>query len=182
MHARYNGTYPTCRPSARAAAAAPSTLRAQSNPSGRAGSATAAANNTGPRLPSLSDAHTRHVPVLKFVPKELRQLWSQCVSRACANAQARNDAAAWTELQMLTKCTLCAPPRAGKEHANQRLAFTRARLLRWLDGERATLWQDVPRSRAKSHTRAMSAQAEQALRQQRCIDHCASPSVFNNIK
>ena len=93
--------------------------------------------------------------------------------RSLANAEARNDVAAWTEHQMLTKCALCAPPRAGKEHANQRLAFTRARLRRWLEGERATLWQDVPRYRAKPQTRAMSAQAEQALRQQRCADFCA---------
>ena len=74
---------------------------------------------------------------------------------------------------MLTKCVLCAPPRAGKEHKNQRVSFTRSRLNRWLDGDRATLWQDIPNYRTRQHrTRAMSVQAEQGIRQKRCIDWC----------
>ena len=74
---------------------------------------------------------------------------------------------------MLTKCTLCSPPRAGKEHKNQRVAFTRSRLNRWLDGDRATLWQDIPCYRTRQQrTRVMSAQAEQGIRQKRCMDRC----------
>ena len=74
---------------------------------------------------------------------------------------------------MLTKCVLCAPPRAGKEHKNRTVSFTRSRLNRWLDGDRATLWQDIPTYRIRQHrTRVMSVQAEQGIRQKRCMDWC----------
>ena len=72
---------------------------------------------------------------------------------------------------MLSKCVLCTPPRAGKQHANQRIAFTRQRLQRWLAGDRATLWRDIPNyTRKTQHDK--SDVATICLRQSRCINLC----------
>ena len=122
-------------------------------------------------MPSLRDVHMRPIPVIKYVPKQLRGLWSQCVSRALANAEFHNDVASWTALQMLTKSVLCAPPRAGKQHQNQRIAFTRARMQRWLDGEYAALWQDLPTYRVGKR-KVFTEEAESYMRHKRCEDLC----------
>jgi len=99
-------------------------------------------------------------------------MWAQCLSRALAAAAHHNDTRHWLELQMLTKCVLCAPPRAGKEHANQRLAFTRHRLQRWLDGDRAALWQDVPAYRAVTKRAASNEKLDKSIRHRQCDEHC----------
>ncbi len=62
-------------------------------------------------------------------------------------------------------------PRAGKAHQNQRLAFTRSRLNRWLAGERAELWYDRPAYTRPRKKRA-GAEAAKAQQQQRCINLC----------
>ena len=88
--------------------------------------------------------HERFVPTIKNIPKGLRRLFAQCLTKALAKVVWSNNVASWTELQMLPKCALCRPTRAGKSHKSQRLNWTRNRLLRWLAGERAQLWLDLP--------------------------------------
>ena len=73
---------------------------------------------------------------------------------------------------MLAKCVLCAPLRAGKQHQSQRIAFTRQRLQRWLNGERATLWQDLPAYKAPQRKECHSDTVRQALRHKRCEEFC----------
>jgi len=92
---------------------------------------------------------------------------------AVAAATFHNNPTYWTETQMLTKSVLCAPPRAGAQHTNQRVAFTRSRLERWLDGERASLWQDLPTVRVSGkRKRANNAVVDKALSQLRCDGLC----------
>ena len=169
LHSRYNGFCPSCRPLARAAGAAPQAREPVAPPEAAATQPQAARQ---PALPSLEAVHTKHVPVLKYIPKQLRPLWAQCLSRGIASCSFHNDIRRWTEQQMLAKCVLCTPPRAGKQHQNQRLAFTRHRLQRWLDGERASLWQDIPSYRSSKQSRTQPPQVETALRHKRCEDFC----------
>eukprot|EP00973_Karenia_brevis_P077158 10715292-Karenia_brevis.AAC.1 len=70
---------------------------------------------------------------------------------------------------MLTKCTLCAPPPGGKSHKTQRLAWTRSRLQRWLNGEIRELWCELPQY-AQPRQKRMSEQKQQANKHQRCIN------------
>jgi hypothetical protein len=58
---------------------------------------------------------------------------------------------AWTELSMLPKAVLLAPPRTGKKRKNKTAAFTLDRLCRWEAGERATLWDDLPAPLSRPH-------------------------------
>ena len=76
-----------------------------------------------PALPSNEAIHTKHVPTLKYVPKQLRTLWAQCVSRTLAGSVYHNDPIRLAEQQMLTKCVLCAPVRAGKQRDGVRAYF-----------------------------------------------------------
>ena len=90
---------------------------------------------------------------------------------AIAAAVHHNSLASWTELQMLPKAVLCSPPRAGGQHTNQRVAFTRSRLEHWLDGDRAFLWQDLLSPSGK-RKRANTEVVSNALSQQRCQNLC----------
>ncbi len=125
-----------------------------------------------PSAPSLETIHTKRVPTLKYVPKQLRSLWAQCLSRGLASATYHNDVSQWGEQQMLVKCVLCAPLRAGKQHQSQRIAFTRQRLQRWINGERATLWQDIPNDKPQRKSKSLSAEVDKALRHKRCDYFC----------
>ncbi len=64
--------------------------------------------------------------------------------RALAKTVAHNTLEAWAELAMLPKATLCPPPRRGKRHAKASAAYNVDRLTRWLHGEAAALWSDLP--------------------------------------
>ena len=60
-----------------------------------------------------------------------------------------NSEAAWTELEMLPKAVLAAPPLKAKlDNEAARAAYTLDRLSRWEAGERMTLWTDLPVQRA----------------------------------
>ncbi|CAL4077907.1 unnamed protein product [Meganyctiphanes norvegica] len=147
IHLKYNGTCPKCRPTTRAKEQM-NVLRGQAI-SQRNNSPSSSSQNyleaeSLPSLPSLSAVHDKFVPTIKNVPVKLRRLWSQCLARSLAQAVWSNNVASWIELQMLAKCTLCRPLRGGKSHSSQKLAWTRARLQRWLAGERAQLWLDIP--------------------------------------
>ena len=92
-----------------------------------------------PQLPALEQVHLRHVRTLKHVPKGVRRLWGQCVTRAAVAAVWHNSEDAWTEWQMLPKAVLCAPPRQGRAHKVATLELTKNRCARWLAGERRDL-------------------------------------------
>eukprot|EP00973_Karenia_brevis_P030704 4233189-Karenia_brevis.AAC.1 len=70
---------------------------------------------------------------------------------------------------MLTKCVLCVPMRGGKAHQKQRLAWTRSRLSRWLNGERAELWHDLPKY-TPPRTRKTSEPKQEAQKHRRCVN------------
>ena len=162
IHNRYHNLCPTCRPAAAAARAA-ANLRTRLAPAN-----TQEPPDTPTRvpLPSLQEIHTRYVPTQRHVPKELRKLWARCCARTLATVAWSNDVDAWAAQQMLTKSVLCSFPRGGRAHKNQRLAWTRARLKRWLDGERGTLWQDLPHY-SPPRAKRPSEHKQQTLREQR---------------
>ena len=135
--------------------------------------------STAPRaLPSLAEIHERYTPTIKNIPKPIRKLFAQCLTKSLAQAVWTNNTTSWSELQMLAKCTLCQPPRAGKAHVSQRLTWSRSRLLRWLAGERAELWIDLPTYK-RPKPRKFSAEAALIKCQEKCIS-LAGEGGFSN--
>ena len=165
IHERYNGLCPSCKPLDRARRQVES-LRTRLNAATQQSIADQA--EVRPRTPSLKEIHSRYVPVRKHIPKELRSLWARCLARTTALTVWHNDLETWSAQQMLTKCTLCVSPRAGKSHKNQMTAWTRSRLKRWLAGERAELWHDLPNYIAPRPKRASPA-AQESKRHDRCV-------------
>ena len=143
------GVHPTCRPLERATLDRSSARNADSmddeDPPDQ---------NRASDLPSLASIMSRRVPVLKHVPKSCRQAWAQALTRALARVCTYNTMEAWTELSMLPKTVLLAPPRTGKKRKNKTAAFTLNRLCRWEAGERATLWDDLPAPHSRPHSRS----------------------------
>ena len=119
-------------------------------------------------LPSLSNIHERYAPTIRNIPIELRGMFAQCLTKALAKAVWSNTVSSWTELQMLAKATLCRPARGGKSHKSQRLNWTRGRLTRWLVGERAELWSDIPQYKIPK-PRQLSEESAKKQQQQHCI-------------
>ena len=128
--------------------------------------------NDAARRPSLDDIVDKDVALLRHVPKQLRNLWAQCWTRAVALCVHNNDVSAWQKLLMLPKSTLCTPPRAGQAHANQRLAFTRQRLQRWLSGERETLWRSATRRPVQTQKKRLASDHSEENQQRRCMTSC----------
>ena len=129
-------------------------------------------------LPSLPEIHKRYIPTIKNIPLGLRRLFAQCLSKALAQAVWLNNEKSWVELQMLAKCTLCRPARGGKAHKSQRLAWTRGRLLRWLNGERAQLWHDI-REFKRPKPRQFSPEATKYQCHARCISLAGEGGLSN---
>ena len=138
-------------------------------------------NNTQRGLPTLAAIHELYVPTRKNVPKALRGLYAQCLKKAIAQTVLNNNETSWSELQMLTKCTLCVPPRGGKAHLSQRVSWTRSRLLRWIAGERAELWFDLPQYK-RPKPRKFSNVAANIQRQERCIALTSEGGYSNACK
>ena len=88
LSSRYSsGLHPSCAPLARAASAAPQAQARIPPPlDGEvlANTTSNLASRSQPSLPSLEEVHTKRVPVIKFIPKQLRPMWAQCLSRALA--------------------------------------------------------------------------------------------------
>ena len=96
-------------------------------------------------MPSLEEVGKRQVNTWRHVPWKARGLWATVFVRAMANVAFCNTEAAWTELQMLPKAVLAAPPLKAKvDNESARAAYTLDRLSRWEAGERMTLWEDMP--------------------------------------
>ena len=129
---RFNGACPSCRPS----------QRAEVNSSSANASASFA-------LPSLEIICSTRVRLLKYVPRSARAVWGQALAQTAAGAVFHNSVQAWSELAMLPKCVLYAPPRQGKSNKSDTAAFTKTRCERWLAGERVELWLDGPGSNKK---------------------------------
>ena len=109
-------------------------------------------------LPSAAEVMSSQRATMKHVPKACRARWTSALTRAlvtvyiccCATglgatpeALARCDNA-WAELLMLPKAVLNPSPRHGRRHHNSAANYTSARLQRWLDGERSSLWAEGP--------------------------------------
>ena len=137
----YRGTCPKCRPRLQTQQRL-NYIRGQFNSPSNSQN-TQSTQNT-PSLPSLDVILKRFVPTIKNIPKGLRRLFAQCLAKSLAQAVWTNSISSWTELLMLPKCTLCRPARGGRSHLSQRLAWTRGRLIRWVDGERSQLWEEMP--------------------------------------
>ena len=165
---RTRGSCPSCRDAARANDAA-NAMREQLRSTLPVRSSEAPVALAGP---SMTEIDTRHAPTIRSIPKELRPMWARCLSRAEADAVFHNSFESIRDLHMIAKCVLCNPPRAGKAHASQRVAFTRRRLNRWLAGERASLWRDMPHY-AAPRAKKSSTNGDKHRRAQRCIDLCA---------
>ena len=143
LHSRFRGTCHRCRPNRRARESM-EILSARPAFADPLSVSAPLASATGASFPDLGAVHERYVPTIRHIPKELRRQCSQCLARTVARAVWANDTRSWAELKMLAKCVLCTPARAGKNHQNQRLAWTRGRLSRWAAGDRAELWHDIP--------------------------------------
>ena len=203
VHNRFRGICPKCRP-ARRERERLETLRNRASATSASASSDGASNvvpgvdATGPStpnvpplanetltdadsFPSLAIIHGRFIPTVRHVPKDLRRLWAQCLSRSVARAVWANDVRAWSELQMLPKCVLCTPPRGGKSHQNQRLAWTRGRLNRWLAGERSELWRDIPKYQRPA-PKQLSDKVARRQKQERCIELCGEGGYGNACK
>ena len=89
------------------------------------------------RLPGRPHCDTSPMQLGTFGPK-----CSHAPSRPCMVHY--NDDLAWKEFLMLPACVLCAPPRGGRRHRRATAAYTIDRLNRWLEGERASLWDSRP--------------------------------------
>ena len=141
------GVHPTCRPHERAALdrnrATNNTDEDYDDDSGHPTSS----------LPSLSEVMSCKVGVLKHVPKSCRHAWAQTLTRSVAKACAHNTVEAWTELIMLPKTVLLAPPRGGKKHRQTAAAFTADRLCRWEAGERGSLWDNLPTPTSRTRSK-----------------------------
>ena len=123
----HNGSHPRCRPASRASATSrPARLESPDS-----------------SLPSFSEIMSSGWVTLRHVPKAARATWAQCLARAVATAVGRNTVAAWQELLLLPKAVLVAPRRGGARHRAQAAQAVRRRCSRWLDGERAELWEDL---------------------------------------
>ena len=115
--------------------------------------------------PELDDILSSSRPTLKHIPKNCRGLWSTALAQACATAHLATTAlgagggaavmercvTAWVDVLMLPKATLTPSARSGRRHHKLTGQHTRARLQRWLNGERAQLWEDsTPKKTART--------------------------------
>ena len=167
---RFKGTCPKCKPRARSREQINIMRTRTRAPDNNPSTSQQQPNNQEQRAPpSLSEIQKQFVPTIKNIPRVLRRLWAQCLAKALAQTVWSNNEASWTELLMLAKCTLCRPTRGGKSHLSQRLAWTRERLQRWLAGERAELWHDLPQYKPP-HAKTLSVKAALKLRQDRCVN------------
>ena len=183
LHTRYNGICPRCRPAARAQEQL-SSLRNPANPPARNLSSTQqphTSNGQTITIPSLAEIHGKFVPTIRNIPLALRGLWAQCLKQALARAVWNNNEASWVELQMLAKCTLCHLGRAGRSHKSKKLNWTRSRLQRWLDGERAELWSDLPNF-SRPHSKQPASDLIKSKQQERCINLTAEGGYSNACK
>ncbi|CAE8626199.1 unnamed protein product, partial [Polarella glacialis] len=171
MVGEQGATHPRCRPNARARAAT----------AGEAGRALQrAAPNSHNNRPTLDEIMSSKRPTLKHVPKGCRHVWSAVLAQALAAAHlaavalggrtAPADTSrcvdAWVELFMLPKCTLNPTARSGRRHRKLTSQHTKARLERWLAGERAELWQDG----APKNTGKPKAKTSKEVRRRRALD------------
>ena len=85
----------------------------------------------------------------KGVPKGARRLWAQCLIQAISAAVIFNSTASWEELYALPKCVLRAQERGGKGR-NRGEVESKQLCRRWLEGQRATLWNCVRENRFAS--------------------------------
>jgi hypothetical protein len=147
---------PDCRAADRAAQPPPPQVIGPSVP----------APSVASNMPDLDEVFTARRLTFRHIPHRARRKWAQVLIRCLAMVVVHNSVAAWTELLMLPKCSLCTPPAKGpKAHKRTSAAYTLDRLARWEAGERASLWANyneangnpkVSNSVEARHTRAIT--------------------------
>ena len=90
------------------------------------------------------------IPVRKHVTAASENKWAEAVAKAHNQVSVHNDLRAWTEHFMLPKAVLLAPKERGGEKPKGHLAKCSMvpKLDRWLDADKAALWEEASR-RAK---------------------------------
>ncbi len=138
--------HPTCR------------ARARTEHSQASAAEQASANHfdAGRARPTADTVLRTKRPTLRHVPKCCRDLWATALTRVFASAHLATIALgsnpsqeavarceeAWLDVLLLPKCVLCPSARSGRRHRKLTGQHTRARLNRWLAGERQSLWED----------------------------------------
>ena len=106
VHKRFHGTHPRCRTRSYRNEQINRLRNLDNTPNNTQGRQQQAQTTENPRdLPSLSIIHGKYVPTIKNIPRGLRRLFAQCMSKTLAKAVWSNDIPSWTELQMLPKST-----------------------------------------------------------------------------
>jgi hypothetical protein len=138
--------HPTCR----------AQRRMEHSQAGAAEQATANHFDPGRARPTADTVLRTRRPTLRHVPKCCRDLWATALTRVFATAHLATLALgdypsqeatlrceeAWLDVLLLPKCVLCPSARSGRRHRKLTGQHTRARLNRWLAGERLSLWED----------------------------------------
>jgi hypothetical protein len=134
-------------------------------------------------LPLLGEVMATRVRTLKHIPKKARQLWAQALTQAIALVNETQSVEAWTQLMMLPKATLLAPPRGGKRHRAQAATYTLDRLACWQAGERATLWEDVTGKQSQKRQKPETSEDRRKRAEALCregFDRKACASLISN--
>ena len=182
LHTRYHGICQRCRPTARAQEQLNALRNRISSPAQNPSLSQQPQSAQSPTtIPSFADIHGKFVPTIRNIPLPIRRLWAQCLKKTLAQVVWNNNEATWAELQMLAKCTLCRPRRAGKSHKSRRLNWTRNRLQRWLAGERAELWNDIPIFK-RPQLKQVSSEFAKTKQQERCISLTGEGGFSNACK
>eukprot|EP00971_Amphidinium_carterae_P057282 1132488-Amphidinium_carterae.1 len=131
----------------------------------------AVARPVPPEWPTLREICSTQVPCRKYVPKGAQAMWSRCLTGVLHQVAEFNDVRAWTELLLLTKCVLLAPPRTGREHKRHNELDAKDRCHRWLEGQRESLWAGTkPKRKRKQQPKEAPSMAERMERAQSLLE------------
>ena len=94
-------------------------------------------------LPTLEEIFGKRISTVRFIPKSAKFVFVKCLTSAMANINLNNSVSAWTEFFMLPKTLLSNNYSKGKRHRKQLESHIKNKCVRWLNGERKTLWDEL---------------------------------------